>query len=43
MSSAIWTPDALSCEQRAYKGLVWRLVEGLHNVSVLSPVDTLAE
>jgi RES domain len=43
MSSAIWTPTALSCEARAYRGKGWRLVEAQHRVSTLRLVDRLAE
>ncbi len=43
MSSAIWTPTALSSEARPYGGKGWRLVEAQHRVSTLRLVDTLAE
>lgn len=43
MSSAIWTPTALSSEARPYGGKAWRLVEAQHRVSTLRLVDTLAE
>ena len=43
MSSATWTPAALSCEARLLKGDCWRLVEAQHRVSTLKLVDSLAE
>ncbi len=43
MSSATWTPAALSSEARPYRGICWRLVEAQHRVSTLKLVDTLAE
>jgi hypothetical protein len=43
MSSAIWTPTALSSEARPYGGKAWRLVEAQHRVSTLRLVDSLAE
>lgn len=43
MSSAIWTPTALSSEARPYSGKAWRLVEAQHRVSTLRLVDSLAE
>lgn len=43
MSSATWTPDALSSELQPYRGRVWRVVEAQHRVSTLKLVDTLDE
>ena len=43
MSSAIWTPTALSSEARPYRGKAWRLVEAQHRVSTLRLVDSLAD
>jgi hypothetical protein len=43
MSSRIWTPAALSSEQRALSGACWRVVEAQHKVSTLKLVDTLDE
>lgn len=43
MSSAIWTPGALSSEARRYGGKAWRLVEAQHRVSTLRLTDSLAE
>lgn len=43
MSSAIWTPAALSSERRAYRGAAWRFVEAQHQVSTLKLVDSAAE
>ncbi|WP_448203615.1 RES family NAD+ phosphorylase [Azospirillum sp. sgz302134] len=43
MSSAIWTPAALSSEARPLAGTGWRLVEAQHKVSTLKLVDTLEE
>lgn len=43
MSSAIWTPDALTSEKRGFNGKGWRLVEAQHRISTLKLVDTLAE
>ncbi|MBN9063956.1 MAG: RES family NAD+ phosphorylase [Rhizobiales bacterium] len=43
MSSAIWTPAALSSEARAHASDCWRLVEAQHRVSTLKLTDTLAE
>jgi RES domain len=43
MSSAIWTPTALSSEARPYGGKAWRLVEAQHRVSTLRLVDSLSE
>jgi hypothetical protein len=43
MSSAIWTPAALSSEHRPYRGRGWRFVEAQHKVSTLKLVDDLAE
>jgi len=43
MSSAIWTPAALSSERRRYSGHGWRFVEAQHKVSTLKLVDDLAE
>jgi hypothetical protein len=43
MSSAIWTPTALSSEARPYRGKAWRLVEAQHRVSTLRLVETLDE
>ncbi|MES2145000.1 MAG: RES family NAD+ phosphorylase [Pseudomonadota bacterium] len=43
MSSAIWTPTALSSETRPHGGKAWRLVEAQHRVSTLRLVDSLTE
>lgn len=43
MSSAIWTPGALSSEKRRLSGPAWRVVEAQHRISTLKLVDTLAE
>lgn len=43
MSSATWTPDALSSEKRRLSGPAWRVVEAQHRISTLKLVDTLAE
>lgn len=41
MSSATWTPGALSSEARKLSGSCWRLVEAQHRVSTLKLVDTI--
>ena len=43
MSSATWTPAALSSERRRLAGPAWRVVEAQHRISTLKLVDTLAE
>jgi len=43
MSSAIWTPAALSSELHKFAGSGWRFVEAQHKVSTLKLVDSLAE
>ena len=43
MSSATWTPAALSSEKRRLAGPAWRVVEAQHRISTLKLVDTLAE
>ncbi|CAM5622170.1 hypothetical protein MAUB1S_10601 [Mycolicibacterium aubagnense] len=43
MSSAIWTPAALSSEAISLDGQCWRMVEAQHHVSTLKLVDTLDE
>jgi hypothetical protein len=43
MSSATWTPAALSSEKRRLSGPAWRVVEAQHRISTLKLVDTLAE
>ncbi|HEV2503831.1 MAG TPA: RES family NAD+ phosphorylase [Mesorhizobium sp.] len=43
MSSAIWTPAALSSEAIGLDGQCWRMVEAQHHVSTLKLVDTLDE
>lgn len=39
MSSSIWTPPALSSEQRPWQGTVWRMVESQHIASTMKLVD----
>jgi len=43
MSSATWTPAALSPERRRLAGVCWRIVEAQHRVSTMKLVDTLEE
>ena len=43
MSSAIWTPAALSRERRRLAGSCWRIVESQHRVSTMKLVDTVEE
>lgn len=43
MSSAIWTPAAVSSEARPFSGRVWRMVEAQHVVSTSRILDTRAE
>ena len=43
MSSATWTPDALSPERRRLSGTCWRVVEAQHRVSTMKLVDTVDE
>jgi hypothetical protein len=43
MSSATWTPAALSSERRRLAGTAWRVVEAQHRISTLKLVDTLAD
>jgi len=43
MSSATWTPAALSSEARRLSGTAWRVVEAQHRISTLKLVDTLVE
>jgi RES domain-containing protein len=43
MSSATWTPAALSRERRALAGSGWRAVEAQHRVSTMKLVDTVEE
>jgi len=43
MSSATWTPAALSRERRRLSGTCWRVVEAQHRVSTMKLVDTVDE
>lgn len=43
MSSATWTPAALSRERRRLAGSCWRVVESQHHVSTMKLVDTVEE
>ncbi|MGE3956877.1 MAG: RES family NAD+ phosphorylase [Vicinamibacterales bacterium] len=43
MSSATWTPAALSRERRALEGTCWRIVESQNRVSTMKLVDTLED
>jgi len=43
MSSATWTPAALSSSAHPLRGVCWRLVEAQHQVSTLTLVDSLSE
>src|SRR4029450_1849069 len=43
MSSATWTPAALSRERRRLTGSCWRVVESQHRVSTMKLVDTVEE
>ena len=43
MSSATWTPAALSRERRRLAGSCWRVVEAQHRVSTMKLVDTVEE
>jgi hypothetical protein len=43
MSSATWTPAALSRERRRLIGSCWRVVESQHRVSTMKLVDTVEE
>jgi hypothetical protein len=43
MSSATWTPAALSRERRRLSGSCWRVVESQYRVSTMKQVDTLEE
>jgi hypothetical protein len=43
MSSATWTPAALSSDARSLRGVCWRVVEAQHQVSTHKLVDSLSE
>jgi hypothetical protein len=43
MSSATWTPAALSRERRRLSGFCWRIVESQYRVSTMKLVDTADE
>lgn len=43
MSSATWTPTAVSSEARPFSGKLWRMVEAQHVVSTSRILDTRAE
>ena len=43
MSSATWTPAALSPERRRARGTCWRVVEAQHRVATMKLADTLEE
>ena len=43
MSSATWTPAALSRERRRLSGSCWRIVESQYRVSTMKLVDTADE
>ena len=43
MSSATWTPAALSRERRRLAGSCWRVVESQHHASTMKLVDTVDE